>query len=247
MIDQITDADFADDILRDRVANGSKTRATVRTKNLVDGENAEFDVVPSGVVIVPLRETPCLELVDVFVEDDEKSLEAVVKAAISRSFDETILAAMAPCSNRIPLSDAEITEGKINRAIETLDLAGIPDDGERHGCVGWQQWSAMLDIQGFADAEWLSTEELGWPMTQGKRWKNVIWRPYSSLVADGGIRLCHIHHRSAVGHAVGKRLEIKIDVKGMGNRRKTLISAKLTQGAAILEPKGVVGIPCLER
>lgn len=39
----------------------------------------------------------------------------------------------------------------------------MPDDGERFAIVGWKQWSDLLGIQEFADADYAGTDE---------RWSN---------------------------------------------------------------------------
>jgi hypothetical protein len=50
-----------------------------------------------------------------------------------------------------------------------LGTADVPDDGNRFAVVGWRQWSELLTLQEFANANYVGDDELPWKGTQAKR------------------------------------------------------------------------------
>ena len=110
--------------------------------------------------------------------------------------------------------------------------------------IGWKQWSELLQLPEFADADFVGADELPWRGTQAKHWLGTLWLPHSGLTLNAGVRRCFWYHRSAIGHAIGQ--EVSTDVTWHGDRAAHFISNSMSQGAALVDAEGVVEIPCLE-
>jgi hypothetical protein len=102
------------------------------------------------------------------------------------------------------LTDSDgLTKEKVLLAFEMLGAGDVPDDGQRFAIIGWKQWSDLLGIQEFANADYIGDGELPWRGTQAKRWLGALWMPHSGLTTTGSLRYCYWYHKTAVGHASG--------------------------------------------
>lgn len=247
---------------------GSKLRPTIRSKKAVQGASTVFQKMGRGAASTKARHAavPVMNVehstVEVFLKDcyagewldaldeiktagDERS--AVVNSgayALGRKTDELIIEALNGSANFAGLNTDGLTKAKILAAFEKLGAQDVPDDGERYAVVGWAQWSDLLDIQEFANADYIGEDELPWNGSQAKRWLGTLWIPHSGLTKTGVNRRCHWFHKSAIGHASGH--EVKSDVTWHGDRASYFVSNMMSQGAAIIDPDGVVSIECQE-
>ena len=248
---------------------GSKLRRTVRTKSDVQGVSTTFQKVGKGVAATKSRHgyVPVMNvdheavecpLVDYYAGDwvdrldelkvniDERQVIANAGAyALGRKTDELILAALSGATQVAGAGTDGLTKAKVLAAFEMLGAADVPDDGQRFAVVGWRQWSELLNIPEFANAEFVGPDELPWRGTQAKRWLGTLWIPHSGLPLDpGNVRQCFWYHRTAVGHAAGA--EVKTDITWHGDRAAYFVSNMMSQGACLIDPQGVVKMPCLE-
>ncbi len=118
------------------------------------------------------------------------------------------------------------------------------DDGDRFAIVGWKQWSELLNIAEFANAQFVGEKELPWQGTQAKRWLGSLWFPHSGLTKTAGVRYCYWYHKTAVGHAIGS--DVKTDISWHGDRAANFVNNMMSQGACLIDPAGVVSLRCLE-
>lgn len=133
---------------------------------------------------------------------------------------------------------------KIDLGFERLASLGVPDDEQRFAVVGWPQWSDLLAISEFADADYvMSDAELPWPGVQAKRWRKTMWLPHSELAASAGIRVCHWFHREAVGHVVGESVSICTKQTETGDYE---LVADMPQAAMLIDRHGAVQLHCKE-
>lgn len=248
---------------------GSKLRNTVRHKNNVQGATTVFRKVGKGAASTKARhgKVPVMNLDHSTVEcqlsdyyagewidalDELKTgteeRAVVVNAgayALGRRTDELLIEKLDTGANFA--GDAGLTgltKPKILEAFEKLGAADVPDDGERTAIVGWKQWSQLLDIPEFANADYVGDEELPWKGTQAKRWLGTLWMPHSGLTLDGNVRLCHWYHKTAVGHAIGQ--DVKSDVTWHGDRAAFFVNNMMSMGAALIDPAGAVIMRCAE-
>lgn len=151
---------------------------------------------------------------------------------------------MATSANLIGGSTGGLTRDKVLAAFEAMGEADVPDDGQRFAVVGWKQWSQLLTIQEFANADYVGDDELPWKGTQAKRWLGTLWMPHSGLPKNGDTRKCFWYHKTAVGHAIGS--EVKTDITWHGDRAAHFINNMMSQGACLIDPTGVVTLSCVE-
>ncbi|WP_119679679.1 phage capsid protein [Indioceanicola profundi] len=247
---------------------GSKLRSTVRSKNNVQGASTVFQKVGKGsastksrhgeipVMNIAHESVECL-LADYYAGDwldkmdelktniDERSVIANAGAyALGRKTDELIIDALDASANYAGDADDGLTKEKVLAAFEALGEADVPDDGQRYAVVGWKQWSQLLGIAEFADADYVGPDELPWRGTQAKRWLGTLWMPHSGLKAEGGVRKCHWYHKTAVGHASGA--DVQTDVTWHGDRASHFVNNMMSQGAVLIDGAGVVTLRCLE-
>jgi hypothetical protein len=247
---------------------GSKLRHTVRTKDNVVGLSTIFQKVGKGTASTKARhgKVPVMNvdhqpvecvLQDYYAGDwvdqlDElktniNEQQVVAKAgafALGRKSDELIIAQLATGTTFAGGTADGLTKAKILTAFEQLGSADVPDDGQRFAVVGWKQWSQLLDIQEFANANYVGQEELPWKGTQAKQWLGTLWLPHSGLPLTANVRSCFWFHKTAVGHAIGS--EVKTDITWHGDRAAHFVNNMMSQGACLIDRAGVVTLRCLE-
>jgi hypothetical protein len=247
---------------------GSKLRQTVRSKPNVRGATTTFQKVGRGDAVTKARHgkiptmsldhTPVeCQLADWYAGDwvdkldelkiniDERMVVANAGAyALGRKTDDLIIAALNGSANFAGADTDGLTKDKVLTAFEALGAADVPDDGERYAVIGWKQWSDLLAIQEFANADYVGTDELPWKGTQAKRWLGTLWIPHSGLKVDGSVRFCHWYHKTAIGHASGS--EVASDITWHGDRAAHFVNNMMSQGACLIDAAGVVTLRCLE-
>lgn len=247
---------------------GSKLRTTVRSKKNVQGASTVFQKMGRGTATTKARHAavPVMNVghgtIEIFLKDyyagewldaldeiktpgDERS--AVVNSgayALGRKTDELVIDALRTSTNFAGLDTDGLTKAKVLAAFEMLGTADVPDDGDRFAVIGWKQWSDLLQIPEFANADYVGEEDLPWQGTQAKKWLGTLWMPHSGLTAEAGVRFCHWYHKAAVGHASG--CEVRSDVTWHGDRASFFVSNMMSQGAGIVDPAGVVTLRCKE-
>ena len=247
---------------------GSKLRNTVRSKGSVKGSSTTFQKVGKGTASTKARhgKVPVMNVDHVAVEctladfyagdwvdaldevkvnHDERAVIANAGAyALGRKTDELIIARLNESTSFALGNTDGLTRAKVLAAFETLGNADVPDDGERYAVVGWKQWSDLLSIDEFANADYVGDDDLPWRGTQAKRWLGTLWFPHSGLTRTAGVRLCHWYHRTAIGHASGA--DVKTDVTWHGDRAAHFVNNSMSQGACLIDPAGIVTLRCLE-
>jgi hypothetical protein len=173
---------------------GSKLRNTVRVKDNVIGASTTFQKVGKGtastkarhgkVPVMNVDHTPveCV-LQDFYAGDwidrlDElktniNEQQVVARAgayALGRKTDELIITKLATVDHYAGADTDGLTKAKILLAFEMLGEIDVPDDGQRFAAIGWKQWSELLNIEEFANADYVGDDELPWKGTQAKRW-----------------------------------------------------------------------------
>jgi hypothetical protein len=249
---------------------GSKLRNTVRTINDVNGSSAIFQKVGKGTASTKSTHgmVPVMNLahssVEVTLQDfyagdwvdrldelkvniDERQVIANAGAyALGRKTDEMIIAALA-AANTLTVAEGNtgLTLGKILSAFEQLGAADVPDDGERYCLVGYKQWSQLLQIDEFANSEFVGSDDLPFNGTQAKRWLGSLFMPMTGLPVDGNdIRSCFWYHKTAIGHASGS--DVQSDITWHGDRAAHFVNNMMSQGAGLIDAGGVVVIGCDE-
>src|SRR5512132_456361 len=247
---------------------GSKLRNTVRVKNNVVGATTTFQKVGKGTAATKARHgkvpvmnvdhtptsalcrttTPAIEvdqLDELKTNINEQQVVAKAGAfALGRKTDELIIGQLGTTSQFAGSSVDGLTKAKVLTAFEMLGTVDVPDDGQRFAVVGWKQWSELLNIEEFANADYVGDDDLPWKGTQAKRWLGSLWLPHSGLPKLDSVRNCFSYHKTAVGHAIGA--EVKTDITWHGDRAAHFVNHMMSQGACLIDAGAVITRRCLE-
>ena len=193
-IDQAFVKQFGEEVHQAFQRMGSKLRNTVRVKNGVRGSSTVFQKVGKGsaatkarnamVPVMNIEHEPVeCQLLDFYAGDwidqldelklniDERQVLANAGAfALGRKTDELIISALDQTTNTAGAGTDGLTKAKVLTAFEMLGEKDVPDDGQRAAVIGWKQWSDLLEIPEFANADFVGPDELPWRGTQAKRW-----------------------------------------------------------------------------
>ena len=268
-IDQAFVKQFEREVHEAYQRQGSKLRPTVRVKTGVIGSSTVFQRVGisdaqikgrHAMVPVNTMEFSSVEvtLADYYVGEwidrldeletnvDERQVLANAGAfALGRKTDEIIIKdGLGKAETVVGDASTGLTKAKVLAAFEALGANDVPDDGQRFAVIGWRQWSDLLDLQEFASAEFVGDDVLPWRGTQAKIWLGTMWIPHSGLPLVDGVRSCFWYHKSAVGHAIGQ--EVTSDITWHGDRAAHFVSQSMSQGAGLIDSRGVVKLPCME-
>jgi hypothetical protein len=269
-IDQAFVKQFEREVHEAYQRQGAKLRNTVRTVNNVKGATAVFQKAGKGTAttksthgMVPVMNVDhssveC-NLEDYYAGDwvdkldelkinhDERMVVANAGAyALGRKTDDLIINALNNAStNTVSVNSSGLTKDKIYKGFEHLGEGDIPDDGERYAIIGWAQWTDLLDIKEFANADYIGTENLPFGgITQAKQWMGTTWIPHSGLPLNGSDRTCFWFHKTAVGHASGS--DVTSDITWHGDRAAHFVNNMMSQGACLIDDLGVVKIVAQE-
>jgi hypothetical protein len=267
-IDQAFVKQFEREVHEAYQRQGSKLRATVRVKTGVKGSSTVFQRIGQGSAGTKARHAsvPVMDAefaaVEATLQDfytgewidqldelktniDERAVLANAGAfALGRKTDEMIINALVSTDQVAGSAVDGLTKAKVLTAFEILGAKDVPDDGQRFAVIGWKQWSELLQLPEFASTEFVGEAQLPWRGCQAKMWLGTMWIPHSGLPGGAGQRICVWYHRSAVGHAIGK--EVSTDITWHGDRAAHFVACSMSQGSALIDPRGVVKMPCME-
>lgn len=180
------------------------------------------------------------ELDELRINHDEMQASMNAGAyALGRKTDDQIIAALAAGAlNNVD----EVTNGAtLAWATAVMVMMGnndVPDDGDRYGIVGWEQWGKLLAIPQFSNSQYVGTDDLPFQRgTQAKRWLSIMWMPWSGYVR-GTNTTNYTFHRSAVGHAIGQDVNSTITYEG--TRAAWWALNKMQMNAVVIDGLGVV-------
>ena len=248
---------------------GTKLRDTIRVKNGVNGSSTTFQKVGRGtagtkarhglVPVMNVDHTPieCIlsdhyagdwvdKLDELKINIDERKVLADAGAyALGRKTDELITTVMDTTTTEAGSGVDGLTKAKALEAFEILNTNDVPDDGNRFSVVGPIQWNELLNIDEFANADYIGAGDLPWKRaTSAKEWLGMKWFMFSGLPVATSVRKCFMYHRSSIGHAVGQ--DVMTDITWHGDRAAHFVSNCMSQGSCLIDVEGIVEMPCLE-
>lgn len=249
---------------------GSKLRNTVRSINNVKGASTTFQKVGKGTAstksthgMVPVMNldhtnVECT-LQDFYAGDwvdhldelktnipERQVIAAAGANALGRKTDELIINALATASTHVVVeANTGLTKQKVLDAFEIFGANDVPDDGQRYAVIGWKQWTNLLALPEFSNADYVGQASLPYATsTQAKQWLGTIWIPHSGLPVASDIRKCFFFHKTAIGHASGS--DVQSDISWHGDRAAHFVNNMMSQGASLIDAAGVVVIECDE-
>lgn len=241
---------------------GSQMRNTIRTVNNVIGSSTTFQKTGKGtaqqkqrhgkVPVMNIEHDPveCIlqdwyagDYVDrldttKFIHDEHMVLVNAGVWALGRRTDIMINDAANAGTNVSPTINLSTLTGNdfSTQAVEQLGERDVPDDGMRFGFVTWKVWNRMLQIEQFANSDYVSDRVWTGPQ-RPKQWLGVIWQPHSGLTKNGNNSVNPIWHQSAIGHAIGA--DVQTDITWHGDRAAHFINNMMSQGAVLIDNDGV--------
>jgi len=241
---------------------GSKLRNTVRFKNDVKGSSTTFQKVGKGtastktrnglVPVMNLDHSPVeCTLTDYYAGDwldsldelkigyDERSVIVNAGAyALGRKTDDLIINALKTGTNVVGDGTAGLSKSLILQAFATLNENDVPDDGQRFGLVGANEWNALLNLAEFSDSDYVGDEFPWLKGTESRKWLGIVWIMHTGLPLADGVRTCFIYHKTAIGHACGQ--DVVTDISWHGDYAAYFINNMMSQGACLIDNSGVI-------
>ena len=80
--------------------------------------------------------------------------------------------------------------------------------------------------------------------SENRKWMGIVWIMHTGLPKTDSAHTCFIYHKSALGHASGQ--DIKTDITWHGDYAAHFVSNMMSQGACLIDPKGVVKMECAD-
>lgn len=267
-IDQTFITDYDSDVHMAYQQFGSKLRNTVRLKSLAPGQIARFPTLGKGVAtdkarngdVVPMNpihsykeatatDKYAPEYVDSLDElknniDDRMLYARAGAAALGREVDSRLTTVMnAVTTLTIAVGSTGLSKAKLLEAISKLNAQDVPDDGDRWGVLGAQQWEEFINIAQVSSRDYVT--DLNWTKgTQVVNWRGIKWFFHSNLPLSTTTRSCFLYHRNAIGLAENKQITTMVD--WVPQKAAYLIDSMMSCGAVVIDEYGIVKISASE-
>lgn len=247
---------------------GSKLRNTVRTRNGVKNKTT-FQKVGKGFATTKSRHGSVAPMnlehtnVNVTLEDyfagewiddldqlrinhDEMLVAQQSGAyALGRKTDELILAAMTSTTSAHDETSNGITLAWALELMEKFGNNNVPDDGRRFCVVGWEQWSQLMSLAQFSDADFVGADNLPFANNMtAKNWLGFMWFPHSGLTGMNGSgaagtthRECFAYHADALAHAIGA--DISSNMQYHNDKDSYFVLNKMQMNSVLIDVEGV--------
>jgi len=244
---------------------GSKLRNTVRLKQLDPGQVAKFPVIGKGtatdkgrngdvVPMNPVHSNKTATSTDKYAPEYLDSLDELKTnvnerqayarsgaGALGREVDLRILAKMdAVTTLTVSSLNTGLNKYKLLTAILDLNTYDVPDDGDRWGVLGPQQWEEFINITQVSSRDYVGDK---FPWTNGTQvvnWRGINWFFSSQLPLNGTVRSCFLYHRSAIGLAENKQITTEINY--VPQKVAWLVNSMMSCGAVVIDEYGIVKI-----
>lgn len=249
---------------------GTKMRNTVRAKDNIVGKDTTFQIIGKGTAsqksrhgMVPtmslahtnvtctLADYYAADYVDKLDElkiqhDERGAVVASAAGALGRKTDDLLIQAMQAATQvQTEASTNGLTQTKINTTFNLFGNQDIPDDGQRYWAIAPAQWTNLLGINAFSDADYVGYDEL--PYKGGmvaKRWMGFMWYTHSGLNKTGNIRTSVAYHRTAAGFASGAEVSTSWD--WIPEKAAFFYNAYMSQGAVLIDNLGIQRVEAYE-
>lgn len=243
---------------------GSKLRSTVRFRGNVRGSSTTFQVYGKGTAGEKTRhgKVPVMNVahsnVEVVLKDryagewiddldmlktniDERQLAAEAgAAALGRDDDDKIITALdaTPSADVGVHADGLLDRKKCLLIQERFNGASVPDDGNRFVVMPVRQWSAMLQIPEFANADFSGDARPFMAFGDHRFWLGIHWMYHEDLPRKGtNTADCFCYHRRAVAFASGS--DIQTTMSWENTESAYFQNSRNSAGSAIIDPVAV--------
>lgn len=226
-------------------------------KGLAQERIPQSDVTPMNVQYAQneciLRDYNAPEYSDIFNQqkvnfDDRAELVKAIAGAIGRKQDQICIDEMVANANAniIPEGGTGLTVAKLRTASRLLNERGVPSS-DRHMAISARALESLLSDPEATSADFNSIKALvnGELNTYvGFRIHMIDNRDEGGLPLNGTTRTNLFWHKEAVGMAVGKDFETKID--WVAQKTSWLVNGCYSAGAKVIDQEGVFILETLE-
>lgn len=275
-LDDASIAQFSEEVHVAFQASGL-LHTTVRFKSKVVGSTYRFpkmsggvaqpvipqaEVVPMGIVhtnaTATLTNWVASEYTDLFAQsktniDERMELGGIIGNAMGRRRDQIIIDALISGVNATEVSDdlggtnSGFNLEKILRAKRLMDVANVPDDGNRFLLLHAASLEAALQVTAITSADYNILKPLVDGTVKKHAGFNIITignRPEGGLPISSNIRTNLAWHKSAIGYAEGIPQQVKVSYEN--SRLSYLANGIFTGGAVAIDSDGIFKINTYE-
>jgi hypothetical protein len=167
-------------------------------------------------------------------------------AAMGKKTDEILIAAMEAGAHATDLGDATkaFNFDMAMAIITTFTVNEVPDDGRRFCALHPYAWAQLLEVDQFANADYVGQDALPFKGMTGKYWMGTLWFPLANVsLSAGNVATNLAWHQSVVGHGVNSEIETTWDYENTYSAWSCVSSMSL--GATIIEDTGMFTIESL--
>ena len=181
---------------------------------------------------------------------DEKGAHAAAHAAaLGKKTDEVLITAMEAGANSTDAGDASgaFDFNTAMSIVTKFSVNEIPDDGNRFCALHPYAWAQFLQVNEFANADYVSSENLPFKGSlTAKFWMGTLWMPLPNIahgVSATNVATNLAWHRTAIGHGVNKEISTTWDYENTRSAWSCVSSMSL--GAKVIEDTGMLKVSTL--
>lgn len=166
-------------------------------------------------------------------------LQANQMAKLNRKIDDQIITELYTGTQYAGLAAETMTLSKVAHALAIIGNNDVPIDGDIYGLLSPAAYSYMLQVQEFANSDYVAVKPLAGRMREFY-WAGVNWIVHTGLASPGtASEKAIVYHKTAIGHAVdAKQLDIAAGYDG--EQQYSWARASGFMGAKLLQNNGVV-------
>lgn len=178
-----------------------------------------------------------LDLLRIHHDEMQASMNAGAYA-LGRKTDEQIVTAASGSTTTADETTNGATLAWATAVMVALGNNEVPDDGERYGIIGWEQWGKLMALQQFSNSQYVGDDDLPFKSgTQAKRWMSIMWIPWSGYTRSTN-STNYVFHRSALGLAIGQDVDSRITYEG--TRAAWWAMNKMQMNSCLIDGNGVI-------
>lgn len=240
---------------------GSTMRATVRTKEGVEGKSTTFQKVGKGTATTKARHAvvPAMNVDHAAIEcnltdyyagdwvdkldenkighDERQALLMTGAFALGRKTDEIITTAMDAESDAGG-GAAAWTMARARKIVIDLGKRDVPLIPSRvYVALGLDQWDVMMADVTFSSSDFVGDHPLK-AFTTPVVWRGATWFPFNGLPLSSTTRSVFAYDRMAVGFASGQ--DVTAEITYHGERVSHFVNNFMSQGAVTIDSTGIV-------
>ena len=159
--------------------------------------------------------------------------------AIARKIDNQIVTALDTTTNSQAHASTGLTKAKLQASLEAMGDFDVFEEGRMYATIGWNGWNDLMNINEFAQAEYVGGSLPWLDGTEARRFMGTVWVPSSVTndVKSGSTFLSFWYHETSIGYASAEG--ITADITWHGDRASHFINHAMSGQAVMIDDEGV--------